>query len=50
MGRTGAAQGTKIVALPRCWVKTSSSYVFLVMDEDGRIREDYQLTVQPLAA
>jgi hypothetical protein len=24
--------------------------VFLVMDEDGRIREDYQLTVQPLAA
>jgi hypothetical protein len=27
-----------------------SSRVFLVLAEDGRVREDYQLTVQPLAA
>ncbi|MEZ0107766.1 hypothetical protein ABH920_001758 [Catenulispora sp. EB89] len=27
-----------------------SARVFLVLDEDGRVREDYQLTVQPLAA
>ncbi|MEY9861587.1 hypothetical protein ABH935_007228 [Catenulispora sp. GAS73] len=27
-----------------------SARVFLVLDEDGQIREDYQLTVQPLAA
>ncbi|NUR26719.1 MAG: hypothetical protein HOV83_12900 [Catenulispora sp.] len=27
-----------------------SARVFLVLAEDGRVREDYQLTVQPLAA
>ena len=27
-----------------------SARVFLVVDDDGRIREDYQLTTQPLAA
>lgn len=27
-----------------------SARVFLVLDEDGRVREDYQLTVKPLAA
>jgi len=27
-----------------------SARVFLIVDDDGRIREDYQLTVHPLAA
>jgi hypothetical protein len=51
-GETSPEQGTKIVTRPAVLgeeILGWAARVFLVLSEDDRIREDYHLTVTPLA-